>query len=262
MEALKLIKINSKGDLVKSWQFFLIGQGLYQGETIGIFDAATKDASMTFQQQHGLQADGIVGNKSFGAAMQLGFSGIIDDRTDKSGEDFPPKPSFPPLTGNAQRGKLFGTFTFASKPVPGNLENIQIKRDWESKDIKMVSISQLIGIKIKGSDKVQFHRLAANQLINLWKGWEEAQLLNLVLTWSGSFVPRFIRGSRTVLSNHSFGTAFDINVPWNQLGAVPALVGQKGSVRELVKIANDYRFYWRGNFTRLDGMHFEVAKLL
>ncbi len=260
MEQLKLIKINSEGDLVKSWQFFLIGQGFYQGETTGIFDAATKDASMAFQQKHDLQADGVVGNKSFGAAMQLGFSGIIDDRTDKSGEDFPLKPSFSPLTGNAERGKLFGTFTFASKPVPGNPENIQIKGDWESKNIVMVSIPQLVGIK--GSDKVQFHKLAANQLVSLWKDWEDAQLLNLVLTWAGSFVPRFIRGSRTILSNHSFGTAFDINVPWNMLGSVPALVGQKGSVRELVKIANDNGFYWGGHFTRLDGMHFEVAKLL
>lgn len=260
MEPLKLIKINSKGELVKSWQFFLIGQGLYQGETTGIFDADTKEATMAFQQKHGLQADGVVGNKSFGAAMQLGFSGIVDDRTDKSGEDFPPKPSFSPLTSNDARAALFGKFSFVSKPVPGNPENILIKGDWESKNIVMVSIPQLKNIK--GSDKVQFHRLAANQLIGLWKDWEDAQLLNLVLTWAGSFVPRFIRGSRTTLSNHSFGTAFDINVPWNPLGAVPALVGQKGSVRELVKIANDNGFYWGGHFTRLDGMHFEVAKLL
>ncbi len=244
MEPLKLIKINSEGDLVKSWQFFLIGQGLYLGETTGIFDAATKEASMAFQQKNGLEADGVVGNKSFGAAMQLRFSGIVDERTDKSGEDFPPKPSFPPLRGNKERGALFGTFDFISKPVAGNPENIQIKGVWQSKNIVMVSTPQLMGIK--RSDKVQFHRLAGNQLINLWKDREEAQLLNLVLTWAGSFVSRFIRGSRTVLSNHSFGTAFDINVPWNSLGVVPALVGQKGSVRELVKIANDKAFIGAG----------------
>ena len=260
MEQLKLIKINSQGDLVESWQLFLIGQGFFEGEANGNFDEETKLATIAFQQKHDLQPDGVVGNRSFGMAMQLGFGGIIDDRTDKSGASFPSKPSFSFLAGNDARRAIFGNFTFVSQPVPGNPENIKITGDWESKNIISVSVPQLKNIK--GSDKVQFHRLAAGQLIKMWKDWEDAQLLNLVLTWGGSFVPRFIRGSRSTLSNHAFGTAFDINVQWNGLGTVPALVGQKGSVRELVGIANENGFYWGGHFTRLDGMHFEIAKLL
>ncbi|MEJ7678400.1 MAG: M15 family metallopeptidase [Segetibacter sp.] len=260
MEQLKLIKINTEGNLVRSWQFFLTGQGFFEGEVTGTFDAETKNATMAFQKKHNLQPDGIVGNKSFGMAMQLGFEGIIDDRTDRSGPEFPAKPPFPCLDGNDERRALFGNFSFEPKPIPGNPENIRITDDWQSKNITMTSIPQLIDIK--GSDGVQFHKLAASQLIKLWKDWEEAELLNLVLTWAGSFVPRFVRGSKKTLSNHAFGTAFDINVAWNHLGSVPALVGQKGSVRELVKIANDNGFYWGGHFTRLDGMHFEIAKLM
>jgi hypothetical protein len=65
------------------------------------------------------------------------------------------------------------------------------------------------------------------------------------------------------LSNHAFGSAFDINAKWNPLGHTPALVGKEGAVRKLVPIANDYGFYWGGHFTsRKDGMHFEVAKIL
>ena len=45
------------------------------------------------------------------------------------------------------------------------------------------------------------------------------------------------------------------------LGTTPALVGRKGSVRELVEIANANGFYWGGHFTRKDGMHFEVAQV-
>ena len=56
-------------------------------------------------------------------------------------------------------------------------------------------------------------------------------------------MPRFVRGSTTSLSNHAFGSAFDINVPFNRLGARPALVGQKGSVRRLVKTAHRHGFY-------------------
>ena len=41
----------------------------------------------------------------------------------------------------------------------------------------------------------------------------------------------------------------------------PALMGERGCVREMVRIAHENGFYWGGHFTRLDGMHFEVAKL-
>jgi hypothetical protein len=75
-------------------------------------------------------------------------------------------------------------------------------------------------------------------------------------------VPIFIRGNTTTLSNHAFGTAFDINADQNSLGARPALVGQRGSTRELVPLANKWGFYWGGHFgSRPDGMHFEIAFL-
>jgi D-alanyl-D-alanine carboxypeptidase len=73
----------------------------------------------------------------------------------------------------------------------------------------------------------------------------------------------FIRGRPGELSNHAFGAAFDINFPWNPLGEVPALVGQRGCVRELVPIANRFGFFWGGHFhNRLDGNHFEVAQVM
>jgi len=65
-----------------------------------------------------------------------------------------------------------------------------------------------------------------------------------------------------VLSNHAFGSAFDINASFNALGVEPARVGDRGCVRELVTIANDHGFYWGGHFAkRPDGMHFEVANI-
>lgn len=256
---LKLIRINSQGPLVTSWQFFLIGQQLYTGVVDGNFTREVQDATIEFQRRHNLQPDGVVGNKSYGVAMQLGFEGVVDDRSDRSGADFPKPPSFQPLVSNEERAKVFGKFSFVSQPVAGNPENIRVTDNWVGQNIVTTSIPQLINIK--GSDRVQFHKIAASQLVTLWKNWEEAGLLPLVLTWGGSYVPRFIRGSRTTLSNHSFGSAFDINVAWNQLGVVPALVGQKGSVRELVQIANHNGFYWGGHFSRKDGMHFEVARI-
>ncbi len=94
---LSLLKMNSTGLLVKNWQFFLTGQQLFTGVASGKFDAETKSATITFQQLHQLQPDGIVGNKTWGMAMQFGFGAVTDTRTDRSGENFPPPPRFHPL---------------------------------------------------------------------------------------------------------------------------------------------------------------------
>jgi hypothetical protein len=97
--------------------------------------------------------------------------------------------------------------------------------------------------------------------VDLFKAWEDAGLKHLILSWGGSYNARFIRGSTTRLSNHSFGAALDINVAWNPLGAEPALVGKQGSVRELVPLANQHGVYFGGHFVRRDGMHFEIAEI-
>jgi hypothetical protein len=257
---MRLLKIGDINDDVTRWEFFLRGQNLFHEVVNGKFDTNTHNATVQFQTMQGLQPDGIVGNKTVGKAMTLGFGVIIDPNTGITTENFPPKPAFTPLVSNADRESIFGRFAYRSKPLPDNPENIEITDNWERDNIITVSVPQLISIK--GTDRVRFHEVAANQLKKLWQDWEDADLIHNVLTWEGAFMPRYIRGSTTVLSNHAFGSAFDINYSWNKLGTVPALVGQKGSVRELVKIANDNGFYWGGHFNnRKDGMHFEVAQI-
>ena len=171
----------------------------------------------------------------------------------------PPKPNFNPLVSTAQRQKIFGKFEYRSF---SGTEDIVIHGNWEKQNIVKIQIPQpkkVGGGFVPRDLHVRFHKLAAAQLQALWKEWEDAGLLHLVKTWAGSFVPRFVRGSRSTLSNHAFGTAFDINAAWNGLGRVPAKAGTTGSVRELVAIAHKHGFYWGGHFSRPDGMHFEVA---
>jgi peptidoglycan hydrolase-like protein with peptidoglycan-binding domain len=260
MADLKVLRIGDSGEAVEKWQYFLLGQGLLAGKADGDFGPKTYNATIAFQQAHQLNPDGVVGNKCYGAALLLGFDGTLEPLSGKQGANWPPKPAgLKPLANDAAKFALFGHFAYESAPVPGNPEHIKVTGNWQKENIVAVSIPQLKAIA--GVSKVEFHKNAAAQLQKLWSDWEAAGLLHLVLTWAGTYNPRFIRGSRTVLSNHAFGTAFDINVPWNALGAVPALVGQKGSVRELVAIANENGLYWGGHFTRLDGMHFEIAEL-
>lgn len=161
-----------------------------------------------------------------------------------------------PISKNSERERAFGKFSYKLFPKwgPGA---IAILGDWERQNIAQVQLPFL-------RDKpVRFNARAAKQLVALWQAWLDAGLADRVKTWDGGFVPRFVRGSSTQLSNHSWGTAFDINARWNGLGKVPALAGQEGSVRELVRLANQHGFWWGGHYrSRLDGMHFEVARLL
>jgi peptidoglycan hydrolase-like protein with peptidoglycan-binding domain len=257
------LRIGSAGDLVRAWQSFLLGQGFDPGGLDGIFGEKTAAATRAFQKKHRLTVDGIAGRQTLLTAMQLGFELIEEPDPGTTGSNFPPRPNFPPLVSTIARQALFGAFDFVAEPRPDNRENIRILGSWARDNIVMVPIPQLRAALGSGAPSgMQFHRLAAEQLKALWADWEEAGLLDRVLSFAGSFVPRFIRGSTTVLSNHAFGSAFDINASENGLGVRPALVGERGCVRELVTIANRRGFYWGGHFgSRPDGMHFEVAFL-
>ena len=259
MPVLQLLQINSTGALVKAWQYFLIGKQLYVGQADGKFGPATRAATIAFQKAQALAPDGIVGNKTWGAALLQGLDLVQDRRGNRAGAAWPPPPRFRPLVSNAERATVFGSFRYKSDPRAGEEGRIRVLDNWVKENIVLVPIPQLKAIAGIGS--IAFHRKAAAQLAGLWKAWADAGLLHLVLTFDGSYAPRFVRGSRRVLSNHAFGSAFDINAAWNGLGQLPALVGQRGSVRELVPIAQEYGFYWGGHFGRRDGMHFEVARL-
>jgi D-alanyl-D-alanine carboxypeptidase-like protein len=184
-------------------------------------------------------------------------------------EDFGPPP-FPPLVSNAEREKVFGIVAYEADPVEGNPEHIRITNGFRH-NIIFVHIPQMKGLpgaEIGHVDNVEvpgmsFHRLGAQQLQGMWSDWEKAGLLKHIKNFDGSFSPRFVRGSNHTLSNHCYGSAFDINYNWNTLGAEPAEMGHMGSVRELVPIASHWGFYWGGFYHgRKDGMHFEVAKVM
>ena len=72
--------------------------------------------------------------------------------------------------------------------------------------------------------------------------------------YAGCYYPRFIANT-TSLSNHSFGLAFDINVPGNLRGSV----GEMN--RAVVAIFKKWGFAWGGDWRYTDPMHFELAEV-
>lgn len=242
---------------MRAWQFFLRGLELFMGDANGTFDEATRAATREFQRRHALVDDGIVGNRTFGTAMQHGFPMVADDPSLPDTLEFPPKPNFKALSIEGKRA-AFGAYAFV--PVPSDPEAIRITDGWEAANIELITIPQLAGKPgANAAGRARFHKRVAPKVLQLFAAWEAAGLAGLVLSYAGSYVPRFVRGRPGVLSSHAFGSAFDINAAWNGLGQVPALKGKQGSVRELVPIANELGFYWGGHFERRDGMHFELA---
>lgn len=57
----KIIKQGLMGDEVKNIQNYLLSKGYELGLVDGIFGPKTRQAVMTFQKNHGLKSDGIIG---------------------------------------------------------------------------------------------------------------------------------------------------------------------------------------------------------
>ncbi len=253
-----VLKIGSKGDAVRCWQSFLKDLGLLARAPDGIFGEKTQRATLEFQKAHGLEDDGVADADTLRVAEEAGFLGI---------GFFPSKPAFRPVQTSARRRALFGKIAFVRAPTAGNPEAIRITNDWKEKNIVPVEVPQLVGTKLGWCNKkckgtIYFHKLAAEPLKAMFRDWEAKGLLRRLLSFDGGYAPRFTRGSKTVLSPHAFGSAVDLNAEWNKLRKAPAPLGAKGSVLELVQIANAHGFYWGGHFSgRKDGMHFEIAQL-
>lgn len=261
---MRVLRAGMTGDDVVKWQNFLRGRKKNSSVIVsGEFDAVTVAETKEFQRMNYLTADAIVGPATISAALRLGLNLLADDSIDENGPNWPLRPKEGPLK-LSERVDVFGKFNYISAPMKNNPEAITITDGWAKDNIKWVTIPQLKNvIGAPANCSIQVHKKIACQLQATFAEWESSCLIDRVKNWGGMWVPRFIRGSRTTLSNHAWGTAFDINVPWNMLGTVPALKGETGSVRELVEIAYKNGFYWGGWFpNRLDGMHFEAYKII
>lgn len=257
---MRVIREGYRGADVEAWQTFLRGQDASELEVDGVYAGPSIKLTLAFQAAHGLVADGVIGPRTYACAQAMGFNpGFIDEDPALDGPNWPPPPPFEPLDPS-RRGELFGTYQFEPDPTPGNREGIRILGDWEQKNIVSVPIPQLA--TFTHGRPIRLHRLAAPLFTKFFADVEAANLAPAILSFGGAFVARFIRGSTSRLSPHAYGTAVDLNVPWNRLGTTPALRSKQGSVRALVPIANDCGLFWGGHFKqRPDGMHFEVARI-
>jgi TIR domain/D-alanyl-D-alanine carboxypeptidase len=141
-----------------------------------------------------------------------------------------------------------------------------ITNDWDRDNIIKVEVPQLSGIPSFGGvlgnvPRIPFHKFGAEQLRAAFAEIESAGLLTQVHQWCGSYVQgRLIRGSRSILSAHALGIAFDINCDELRSGRKIDLSKEQG-LAGLVEILRKHGFVWGGSNRIPDPNHFQLYRL-
>jgi hypothetical protein len=263
---------------VQRWQYFLWRNGMKAvGSIDGDFGPKTEDATKMYQAVQGLSVSGKLDAATLAHAATRGYTIVPSDYyKNRAGVTWPPAPAGLSSPSNSFRNNRFECFEF-KKPGSGWEITILNKCSdptvmWRTANVINVDLPDLAHVSgFKGYMTV--HRLAEQPLKNMVSAWKANDLLHLITSFSGAFYARYKKdqgpstshGKKSTLdvpelSNHAFGTAFDINVPENGWKVMPAVCGARGSVRELVEVANSNGFYWGGHYSgSKDGMHFELA---
>ncbi len=128
---------------------------------------------------------------------------------------------------------------------------IQIDSSWVSRYITTVDIPRL--------GRTRMNRVMVPQFMAAIHEIEARGLLGELDPdqFAGCWVPRHIDWSPSrPLSMHAWGLAVDMNAQSNPLGARPTMD------RRIVQIFQKWGFEWGGNWSRPDGMHFELDRII
>ncbi|MFO7978202.1 MAG: M15 family metallopeptidase [Bacteroidales bacterium] len=251
-----------QGRDVKKWQFFLIGQGFTCKVADGVFGQITREATQRFQRRWELMDDGMVGTLTYARAGLQGFELVKNPADDNpEGLHWPPEAPFRALAPSSLRKKL-GAFSYQLKPEPNPRHEIAITCNWEQENLVEIEVPLFSPLPPAHTRSLKVHKKVVRQFERLFAQWHQAGISDRLLSFDEGFSARMEAGSRTRVSAHSFGIAFDVNASFNPLGQLPPKTGAQGSVRELVEIAHQNGFCWGGHSTPRAGMHFEVAHFL
>ncbi|MGQ0567771.1 MAG: M15 family metallopeptidase [Gemmobacter sp.] len=265
-----VLGVGSFGNDVRRLQAYLNAELTASLSLDGSYGGNTKAEVLRFRLRFGLPASPTFDDQCFAVSGPRGFAPPNFDTTPAhQGLDWPKKRAGLSSPSGATMQAKCGTIAFVHTPVPGNPEKIRVTSTFEADNIVRVDIPQLRDCVVpldsgvtKTDGRIRWHKNYTTNLVDVFDKWEKAGFLDRILTFDGSFNLRLKRRARTAtvanLSNHSWGTAFDINAFWNGFGRTPEMLGGRGCVRELVSIAHDCGFFWGGHFPK-DGMHFEIA---
>jgi hypothetical protein len=140
---------------------------------------------------------------------------------------------------------LFGEF--AAHPARGRPGYLELDPAWISEHLVTTSVP-LLG-------PVNCHRAIVPQLRGAMRDLRDSGLGSSIRSFHGCFVPKFItRDPTALISHHTWGIAFDVNLEGNYYGQEPH------QDRQLVETLERWGFLWGGDFVVPDGNHFEYRR--
>jgi hypothetical protein len=141
---------------------------------------------------------------------------------------------------------LFGEF--AARPAPGQPGSLEVDPAWTK--------THLVTTRVPLLGQVWCHKGIVPQLRGAMRELRDAGAGHVIRSFHGCFVPRFIsRDPTALLSHHSWGVAFDVNLVGNYYGVKPH------QPLQLRRTLARWGFIWGGTFVVPDGNHFEYRRL-
>lgn len=139
-----------------------------------------------------------------------------------------------------------------------NSQSLQSSNGWiASKDAAEIHI---VSVPVEGTKvKVRCAKAVAPLIAAFCKDFHELiEPIDAGALDDWGYCFRNVRGSNDKLSNHSSGTAIDLNATKHPLGKVGTFPAEK--VPMIRALAKKYGMIWGGDFkSRADEMHFEIA---
>lgn len=149
---------------------------------------------------------------------------------------------------------------FGNPMLPAQRKDFESRfmRVWEAPDFIRQNIP-LIPPRIYMN--IHMHASFTNVLIQLI----ERGLHKEIKSFDGCFNVRYMRGSKTMLSRHSWGLAVDMNAAWNPLIRISEPARRADLRKKHVQWTEHFLQVWRNNgficgadwMKSIDGMHFE-----
>ncbi|MDD4801931.1 MAG: peptidoglycan-binding protein [Syntrophomonas sp.] len=238
----------SRGTYVTQLQLDLTRLGFNTYGVDGIFGPNTYNAVVNFQKNQGLIPDGIVGPNSK-AALNTKTSNITVSRSGQTDTRKYPKIS--------KYNGIYGQFHY--RELSGG--SIEVDPVWTKNNIVIINLPGL-------NRNVQVHKLAADNFIKAFTyikngtatiNGKRVPLLSLIKTMDGTWVTRHVNWNPAKgLSNHSWGTAIDINAANHFRYVSPAREPNDPNLILWEKAFKPAGFSWGNSYS--DSMHYELLK--
>lgn len=238
----------SRGDEVVQLQQNLNNKGYWCGAVDGIFGPQTYQGVIRFQRDANLAVDGIVGPKT---RQALGLPSNTTTTVSRGQTNVYKYPKISKVNGS------FGQFRY--RDLSGG--RIEVDPVWIADNIVTINLPGL-------NRNVQVHRLAADNFIKAFTyikngtaivNGRQVPLLSLIKTMDGTFVTRHVNWNpNNGLSNHSWGTAIDINAANHFRYVNPLWESNDANLILWEKAFKPAGFSWGNSYS--DAMHYELLR--